>query len=179
MALSTDERQLIAEALRYARSQGWARMKPAGRWRKNSLRFDYRLPIDGRDTAWLKVYWTGSNKTKPPHGNAIVSSVAQAVDVLVAVGVLPAELSSAYREGVADELENYRDLSIEQLMEIEVDKVWEHLESNDVLHLVGEQVAEVAQLIVDGDPWARREAAKRIVETFCQQFDRQPKAVAP
>jgi hypothetical protein len=120
----TSERHLLTEALRWTRSNGWVPRWPesrhTGQWtwanaewpRMRPPLHAVRVVFDGRD-----VQVTKFNGADGWYATATVrvASVVHAVDVLVALGILPAWLSSSwaaaedrYREQVetqADEIE--------------------------------------------------------------------------
>ncbi|MEV4846109.1 hypothetical protein AB0K20_23190 [Micromonospora matsumotoense] len=101
-AAEPSDRQLLAAAHRWARTHGW--------------RVTWRGWADGLSDGTVGVGWEhgelriwrsyttpGSSDRRWPTWSTDypVASVRQAVDVLVALDVLPAELSSAYRAAVA------------------------------------------------------------------------------
>lgn len=176
MALSDDDRRLIVEALRWARANGWTRMK-SGRWRKGSLRFDYTLPVHAPELAWLKVYRVGTVKQRLPNGYASVATVAQAVDVLAGLGVLPFDKSAMYDAGYVDGIQGLAELAIDERVDMELDQIWERLQTNDARRTIADAIGEVGQLLRDGDPWVSREAADRVVEAVLSVLN-VPKAVA-
>lgn len=92
--MTRDERKHLAAALAWARADGWQM-----RWRgleKGSALADppcLRVEYDRREET-LKVRWsTGIQRME-------VASVAEALDLLYAVGLLSVQFSSAYAAGV-------------------------------------------------------------------------------
>lgn len=93
--LSTTDRALLRSVFSWARANGWhgQRFLSGRRW--DHLMGDdevvWSYDADDRD-AWTLV-------TNVVPAEAVVTSVAQAVDVLCALGVLPARFFSAIRNG--------------------------------------------------------------------------------
>lgn len=97
MALSDEDRKLIAAVLRWGRANSWY---PAWKGWQVGDQFD--------PTA--RIYWWAQtdgqamslNRKGMRDLDAPVGSVIETVDILVAVGVLPSEFSSAYRQHADD-----------------------------------------------------------------------------
>jgi hypothetical protein len=96
--LAAADRLLLRSVLSWARASGWRGWKPANGYQWNR--------VDSNDEVWWyydaddRDAWTLVTNVVP--AEACVTSVAQAVDVLVALGILPSELSSHYRAGAND-----------------------------------------------------------------------------
>ncbi len=93
--LTPEDRQLLRSVLKWARANGWrgSRFVVGRRW--DDAMGDNEV-VWWHDTVDRDA-WTLVTNLVP--GEVCPRSVAQAVDVLVALGVLPAEFSSAYTAG--------------------------------------------------------------------------------
>lgn len=95
MALTADDRALLREVFRAARKKGWSRLHgdPENSYPGSRYWSDDRNEIvELNKHGWLDT----------PISTAECVTVQLAVDVLVAVAVLPVHLSSAYKAGHAD-----------------------------------------------------------------------------
>jgi hypothetical protein len=97
------DRRLLAEVLRWAYSQGW---RPRhGRTRDWSWRewANTQRPERGPWTVIVSQNWTVGVRWRTATGDrypdVYVDDVTQAVDLLVALRILPAVFSSAFRSG--------------------------------------------------------------------------------
>ncbi|GLZ62836.1 hypothetical protein [Micromonospora sp. NBRC 107095] len=99
---STEDRRLLAEVHRWARIQGWR----AGGWRGyQNAQFEDKATVTVRPNeagfqVWRKdadaLFFTGQPTEYP------TATVREAIDILVAIGILPPAFSSAYRLGRSD-----------------------------------------------------------------------------
>lgn len=93
--LTADDRALLREVFRAARKKGWTRLHNDRDYAEPGSRYwldDRSTPIELDKHGWLKT----------PISEVECVDVPLAVDVLVAVGVLPTHLSSAYKSGHAN-----------------------------------------------------------------------------
>lgn len=95
MSLTADDRALLREVFRAARKKGWRRdhLGPCGRERGS------RYWVDSYDTS---IGLSADGVLSTPISEIDCINVAVAVDMLVAVDVLPTHLSSAYKAGHAN-----------------------------------------------------------------------------
>lgn len=89
-----------------------------------------------------------------------VPSADVAVDVLVAWGVLPARLSSAYRQGRADGVEAVEEAAIETRFDLYVDDLWSRLKDSDVHAGIGRELDG----FLDREPFVRRRQVDRVID---------------
>ena len=80
------------------------------------------------------------------------SSVTQAVDLLVAYGVLPAELSSAYRDGLGEGTAAILTAAIDLEHDKYVAAMWARLDDPEVRAAIGRDLDG----LLDRHPFARR-----------------------
>lgn len=109
--LDTTDRTLIAEALRAARANGWRPRYPQARcwrqWTWTSATQPPGLPPTGATHVTLDGDWVHVKQFSDAQGwisgaSVKATSARQAVDVLVAMGILPVELSSTGRHLTAE-----------------------------------------------------------------------------
>lgn len=109
------ERVLIADALRAARANGWRPRYPQarclGQWTWTSVTQPQGLPPTGARHVTLDGDWVHVKQFSDAQGwisgaSVKATSARQAVDVLVAMGILPPYLSSAF--GLAED--KYREV---------------------------------------------------------------------
>lgn len=98
----TAERQLLRDVLTWARANGWRRQP--------QIRTETAWSRDPEGDGGVRPHTVSFTRTFGPirliiwgFGQIDVSGPQQAADVLVAVGILPAEFSSAYQAGVRAE----------------------------------------------------------------------------
>lgn len=123
-ALTAEDRALLREAIRYAHAQGWCRESTHLRRQAHWFR-DADGNSDGVHVAWDRrpddtELWTGRNRRIVLETQ--VTSATRAVDLLVALGVLPVHLSSAYRAGRIDAAR-----AVERMPITLGDEGWDHL----------------------------------------------------
>ena len=96
-----EHRQLLADVHRWARTNGWNWRECWG-WVNALYASEATLAVDwDTDTRTITVHRANGNAIFRPTTYP-ADTVCQAVDVLVAYGVLPAQFSSAYDEGRAE-----------------------------------------------------------------------------
>lgn len=140
---SLDDRRLLASVHRWARTNGWRThwYHPGYGW-VNGTRSTATLAIEWSDTALILHRVTGYLATDQPVWSQPtvirVASVVQAVDVLVALGILPAWLSSSW----AAAEDRYR----EQVETLEEDLARKDHQIQLLLATMAAQAAEVAEL---------------------------------
>jgi hypothetical protein len=92
-----------------------------------------------------------------------VVSEQVAVDTLVAWGVLPAELSTAYHKGHdvghAEGVHAVEDAALETRFDVYLDELWGRLKDSDVLGAIGDELDGV----LDRQPFVRRRQVERVV----------------
>ena len=100
--LTSEFAEAIAPVVRWAKEQGW-------QWTYNGLADDGRNPVgfdvnrDHGADGWLyRIEKISTISGGYGYGYYTPASAGQAVDVLVALGLLPTFLSSQYRRGVGD-----------------------------------------------------------------------------
>lgn len=98
-AQAADERRLLAAVSRWARRNGWRRGAWSG-WHSPDGLVDVWVDRDGLA---VRRYDRTPGAGVPRTMVCAVASVREAVDLLVASGVLPVEFSSAYTAGARDE----------------------------------------------------------------------------
>lgn len=103
-----------------------------------------------------------------PDNELCPSSVEHAVDALVWLGILPVELSSAYRAGVEHGVDSVTDITIENLMDAELDKL---AEGGDE---IGALLDKGPVPVLADDPWVRRHQLAAIVEAAQTVLGRRP-----
>lgn len=90
--LTADDRALLREVFRVAHAESWTRVHNDPDWKEPGSRYwsdDRGTPIELDKHNWLKT----------PISEVECIDVRLAVDVLVAVGVLPVRMSSAFAAG--------------------------------------------------------------------------------
>lgn len=103
--LTRDERQLLVAVRRHLRSDGWTVYGDEAEHRGAKLAADWRYEwsVDGKRGRILQIkLLTQYGGTHRIVADVDVDSVQEAVDVAVAIGLLPQGMSSAYRAGRAD-----------------------------------------------------------------------------
>ncbi|MFI1195487.1 hypothetical protein ACH4T9_19830 [Micromonospora sp. NPDC020750] len=102
------DRQLLADVHRWARTNGWHctwigwANAQLGSDATTVVEWDHdELTVRRRPTAEVGSQWPSGWGSEGRRERYPVTSVRQAVDILVALDVLPAQLSSAYRAAVA------------------------------------------------------------------------------
>lgn len=98
MSLSKNDCARLARAFRWARRRGgWTHDVYPGAWRSRDERARVRVEYDELVVECSAQPWHDSRVARVP-----VTSAGQALDVLVALGVLPAEHSRTYTMGRDD-----------------------------------------------------------------------------
>lgn len=110
MSLPENQRARLARVARWARKHGWEPDAYPGCWRNDDEVTRVRL----EDFGGLVIdRYPGKRFTSPPLRSVVqVSTVTEAVDVLAALGVVPAWFSSAFDSGyqLAEDLREVRDV---------------------------------------------------------------------
>lgn len=180
MALSTEERLLLRQVFRVAHAKGWSCVETDRLDRQWADQTDRGpnvnlLPRDYGDGYDLRVYvWEPAYRCV----QVPLVTVREAVDILVALGLLPVTLSSVFGQGYRDGMADVTDMAVTDRVDALLEEMWDRLGSRDTRRDIGDAIGDVGQLLVDGDPWVRGEAADRVVETVCKVFDRPRPAVA-
>ncbi|SRR6266704_2010571 len=111
--MTPKDRRLLAEVLRWARTQGWrpvyrGSQRPAD-WHWTNVHRPRPLPL-AREARQVYVDRSGTLFVRAPSSDGcgwtephrlVAESVTQAVDVLAALRILPVAFSSAFRSGQA------------------------------------------------------------------------------
>jgi hypothetical protein len=164
------ERQLLREVIAWARAHGWEHgyIKPSDEhvWvhtpRHGQTRCNVQLgwSEDTRDKRTLDIDW-GESLIE-------VDTIREAVDVLVALGVLPAEHSTAYTAGVSEGLgmaEALEEDVIDRRVAYDLDAILARLNDDEQRRVLGEQLDNLCEPpILPQEPYARRRALEAIVE---------------
>lgn len=160
MALSTEDFRILREALTWGYANRWT--------------------VEHSDGSDGGVTWqherTSVHVTRPGRHEYTVTvdgvldmeprSAREVVDVLAAVGVLPSDMSSAYREGV----DNVTEISIMHAVDAKVDAMWDAFQLAHVQHAI---VDRLAHLLKAESPFDLRHAAKEITTVVADVLERE------
>lgn len=92
--MTAAERILLLALFRWARAEGGLEYRSIYRWtRRGPIEQRWGVSFDGVKP-WLSI-WRGRDTAK----DYWIRDVAEAVDVLAALGIVPARFSTAYRAG--------------------------------------------------------------------------------
>lgn len=161
------ERALLRDVLTWARANGWTHTCHPIHGHNWEGPRNYAVDLDATDDRTefaLDVYIPGAINCLWPR------SVRQAVDVLAALGVLPAELSSMYAAGRAagiDDAEILTDTAIDERVGLELDALLGRLDNDDTRRALADWYGGVLvdpPLLPDEPPYARRIRLEAIVE---------------
>lgn len=94
MSLSRNDRALLAAVWRWAREAGWQADVYPGAWRSRDGEVRVLFEFDE-----LRVQWLGPRFRHPRTAWIPVATLGQALDVLVALSVLPPAFASPHRLG--------------------------------------------------------------------------------
>jgi hypothetical protein len=164
---------LLREVLTWARAEGWRpapnRAHPAsdatpiiGAWTRGpageyGLGDEYVCFV--RDLGEISEDVSGPGLFGDLCDGVPVTSVTQAVDLLVALKVLPVALSSAYRQGHAEGVQAVEEAALETRFDVYLDELWGRLKDSDVLAGIGRELDGV----LDRETFVRRRQVERVV----------------
>lgn len=93
--MTTDERRLLLSVFRWAYAEGFELTTAYHRWtRRGPIEHRWGVSLEDPESPRLLI-WRGRTNGR----DYWVASIAEAVDLLVTLGILPARFSTAYRAG--------------------------------------------------------------------------------
>lgn len=164
MNLTPAEIGLVRTVLTHLAEAKWELHRYCGEWRSPDGLTAFRIDGDLQDRPAIQLATKGRvgfgifHFTRPYVRELQPSSVEHAVDGLVWLGVLPAELHSAYRAGVEIGMDSVTDITIEHLMDAELDKLSEG--GDELAALLDKGPVTVLE---SDDPWLRRDQVAAII----------------
>lgn len=169
-------RALLREVIGWARANGWARKHALDDFGQPITERHWHQWVSDQDLSiWIETDPDGlaklSVELEASWLELLVSDdLALAVDVLAAVGVLPAPMSSGYKagysDGHADGCHAVTDMSVMNMLDIELDKLDEP-----------DRKAELKQKIegwLPDDPYRSRLAVDEIVNAVWEVMEHKP-----
>lgn len=154
---------LLREVLRVARAKHWSRVFGDGSSEHLPDGVTVVAEWDQDGSLITLERWPQGDYVLDICGVAHIDAVSLdvAVDVLVAYGVLPVELSSAYRRGRVDGMEVIHELAVEKAADERIEELWSQLKDPDTLAEIGRDLDG----LLDRDGFVRRAQVDLVVET--------------
>lgn len=177
--LSTDDIALLRSVLAWGRANGWQPGTDGTEREWSRWDDDGPVPVvslfrpnygdNGEDNfgdLGMRVHFFG----KPSRNVSVPgTTVREAVDVLAALGVIPARFSSAYQAGHAEGFTEGADFVTETSVMNIVDHELDKLEGDAVQAQLG---GRIQHLLADDHPYELRAATKEIVEAVWHVLER-------
>lgn len=148
--LTRSERDLIVAARRHLRADGWTFYHREAEHRRAQIAADwtYAWNTDGKDGRVLRIrHLTPHGSTQQIAAEVDVDSVREAIDVVVALGLLPQGMSSQYKAGIeAPRWTGQLTMRADQIEAVYVDQDapgWQILDARD--EVTWHDIASVAE----------------------------------